>query len=76
MTFTQYPKIIKYQELYNLIRKNNEDKDTDLITKIARKFYEDAKINNPNRNIILLIDDAKLLYAKSIEKENIINIII
>jgi hypothetical protein len=76
MTFTHYPKIIKYQELFNLISKNNENKDTDYITKIARKFYEDAKINNPNRNIILLIDDAKLLYAKSIEKENIINIII
>jgi len=76
MTFTHYPKIIKYQELCNLIRKNNEDKDTDFITKLARKFYEDAKVNNPNRNIILLIDDAKLLYAKSIEKENIINITI
>ena len=72
-------KILKYQELVNLIRensKNSKNEDIDYIVNKSREIVQVIRERYPNKEFFEQIDEAKKLFEESLKKVNLIQIII
>jgi hypothetical protein len=62
------PKLAKYQELSKLVRENSTDKGIGPVAKAAKRAFEDAKKEHPNKEMMDQVDEAKKLFKANPSK--------